>query len=517
MNEDLYRVVAVIELGTTSIRMEIAQVHKDGSVESLDSFQQPVCLGRDTFTYGAISDDTIESCVKVLREFQTALTEYGITKKTDISALATSAVREAANLDAFLDRIYTATDIIIESIDEAEVNRLNCLAVTPCLKSEPLLRKDRTMVIEVGGGSTEILVFDEGKIISAHTYRIGSLRLQQMFEDTEISQVKRRHLMQSHIKRSVEQILLEPSHNNILALVTLGGDARFAASCIGTKNKSGSISAMKTAKLSKFTQEIIKETPDELVHRLHLAYPDAEALGPALMIYELLATALNMPKVFTGYATLREGALLDIASGGSWSDEFIQQVLRSVQETGEKYNYDEQHARTVTGFSLEIFDALQAEHRLDKHYRLILQVAALLHDVGTFISTRSHHKHSYYLIINSDIFGMSNRDINIAANVARYHRRSVPKNTHEQYSRLSREHRVAVSRLAAILRIADSMDRRHLQARRDIKVSFKQGVMVITMKNAGNISLETYALKEKSDLFRQIYGLNVELHTTRNR
>lgn len=515
MSRSTADLVAVIELGTTSIRMEVAQIGADGNVSMLDFFQQSVSLGRDTFTKGKIDDETIAGCVEVLRSFKKVLDEYGIKDKSNIKALATSAVREALNRDAFLDRIYIATGITVDAIDDPEVNRLNCLAVSPILKKEADLRKSDTMVVEVGGGNTEVLMFEKGRIFSSHVYRIGSLRLQKMFENTRLSPGRLKNLMQSHVKRSVEQMIHDASGRKLTTMLALGGDARFAGALIGSKQDAGGLVQISTAELTKLMNEIIAQTPDELVQCYHMAYPDAETLGPALMIYESLARELGLRNILVGTSTLREGALADLASEGAWSEEFVQHVVYSAGEVGEKYEYDKHHAEIVASFSLQLFDVLQAEHRMSYRYKVMLHVAALLHDIGTFVSTRSHHKHSMYLISNSGIFGFGSRDLVLISLVARYHRRAVPRANHEIYNMLSREDRIVVAKLTAILRVADALDRRHLKVRRDIDIAFKKGLMVITVKNAGDLSMEQHGLREKANLFEQVYGMKVELQSSR--
>ena len=174
---------------------------------------------------------------------------------------------------------------------------------------------------------------------------------------------------------------------------------------------------------------------------------------------------------------------------------------------------DTQHAENVAHFSRQLFHVLREEHQLDSHYELLLSVAAELHDVGTHISSRSHHKHSMYMILNSDIFGLGARDKLLTALVARYHRRAVPRPTHEGYATLDREGRVAVAKLAAILRVADALDRQHRGPRQRPSVELQPGRLVITFSTAGDLALEKHALVEKGQLFKQVFGMDVVLRS----
>ena len=176
------RPAAVIDIGTSSIRMAIAEIDSAGGVRTLETLSQAVNLGKDTFTKGIIEKSTIEKCVEILKSYRQRLREYQISREDQIRVVATSAVREALNRLAFIDRVYIATGIQVEPIDEAEVNRITYLGVAPFLNAERSLAEAHTVVVEVGGGSTELLVVRNGDVIFSHTYRLGSLRLRQTLE-----------------------------------------------------------------------------------------------------------------------------------------------------------------------------------------------------------------------------------------------------------------------------------------------------------------------------------------------
>ncbi len=173
------RAVAVIDIGSTSIRMAVAEIQPDGEIRTLETLSQAVNLGKDTFTHGSIDKGTIEECVRVLRSYRRVLREYSITQPEQIRVVATSAVREASNRLAFIDRVYIATGLEVEPIDEVEVNRVTYLGLLPYIKEEPQLYAAQTAILEVGGGSTEMLVLREGNVVYSHTYRLGSLRLRK--------------------------------------------------------------------------------------------------------------------------------------------------------------------------------------------------------------------------------------------------------------------------------------------------------------------------------------------------
>ena len=189
----------------------------------------------------------------------------------------------------------------------------------------------------------------------------------------------------------------------------------------------------------------------------------------------------------------------------------MEQVLHSAVELGHRYQFDEQHARQVAQLSCTLYRALQDEHGLERRYETILHVAALLHELGNFVSDRMHHKHSMYLILHSELFGVSSRDRTLIALIARYHRKSTPKSDHEVFSSLPLEQRTIVSKLAAILRVADALDRGHNRRMRDIRCRVRRDELLIQIPDVDDLSLENLALKEKGGMFEEVYGLHVSV------
>ncbi len=511
-----YSLRAVIDVGSTSIRMAIAQIHEDGRFQTLDSLHQSVAIGSDTFTRGSISRGTIKDAVKVLGSFATLLKEYNIDLREGVRAVATSAVREARNRDEFLDRVYMATGINVEVIEGTEVNRLTFLGIRPLLKRYETLRKDRVLVVEVGGGSTELLGLDDASVSFAHTYRLGSYRLRETLDEIEGSNSRRADVLDSEVDTGVRHFRdAVGKGGGQPTLLLLGGEARLAARLLLHEWNEQSLARLKLPELARLALTMSALDVEEVVRRYGLSFEEAQALAPALQIYVKLARAFGLKQVCVCGITLRDGLLAEAALGNAWSEDFVRQILHSVQETGRRYQLDQAHADCVTNLSLALFRALQAEHRLDYRYEVVLTVAAQLHDVGMYISASSHHKHSQYIIKNSDIFGLGRKDILLTALVARYHRRALPRATHLDFDALTREDRLVVNKLAAILRAADALDRSHTQAIRDVRISVKDDQVVIQVPSAGDFAAEKRALITKGRMFEQVYGRTVVLRSKR--
>jgi exopolyphosphatase/guanosine-5'-triphosphate,3'-diphosphate pyrophosphatase len=507
--------VAVIDIGATSIRMAIGEINQSGSVRTLETLSQAVSLGKDTFSDAGIRKSTIEECVRVLKSYRQVLEQYRITNPDHIRVVATSAVREARNRLAFIDRVYIATGMEVEPIDEAEVNRVTYLGVEPYLRNEPSLATARTIVTEVGGGSTEILAVTNGNVVFAHTFRLGSLRLRKSLEGYNAPSAKLQKIMATQIQRMVDEVRDRVPDGGPVELIALGGDVRFAAAQLLPDWRPEQLTPIPVVALEEFTSQLITLSDDRIVHRYHLSFREAETVGPALLTYVLLARAFSLENLLVTNTNLRDGLLHEMAVSQPWTQEFRHQIVRSAMNLGSKYNFDEAHACHVARLVSQLFGQLQEEHQLDSRHAVLLHVAALLHEIGLYVSNRSMHKHSMYLIRNSEIFGLGKRNLLLAALVARYHRRASPQATHEGYSSLNRHERVAVAKMAALLRVAVALDESRSQRIDDFSCTLEDSRLVITIPRAEDLSLEQLALKQNGSLFEEVFGLRVLLRMAR--
>lgn len=506
------RVLAVVDIGASSIRLHIASADDSGVVRPLDTARQTVELGKDTFKNGAIAAETTERCVAALRSFRRMLDEYGVSDPAQIRAVATTAVREAANGESFLDRLCIATGINVEAIDEGEVNRYTYLSVKPVLDSDPSFRKADALIVEVGGGGTRYLALQAGRVAIAQSHRMGALRIREILEGIHAPAARIPDLLAGQVESAVKEIRHTVPLTGKPALLMLGNDARFAASILQEKWNPEVATRLRISSLAKLADNLLRKPVDEIVRGYRLSFPDAETLGPALLTYVRLAQVFDLSSVFVTGASLRDGIVAEMVRD-TWTEELTAQVENSAMELGRRHGFEEAHAYNVARSARALFRVLRAEHRLEARHELLLVVAAILHEVGLCVGNRSHHKHSMYLIRNSDIFGLGDRDKEIAAIVARYHRKARPQANHPEYMALDRDSRLAVSKLAAILRVADALDRRHGAGPLDFRFDLAGTCLAITLRGVPDTVIEEIGLYLKGDLFREVYGLDIALQT----
>ncbi len=510
----LIRTVAVIDVGTTSVRMAIAEIDSGSNVRILESLEQAVTLGNDTFTTGEIARSTIEECVAALKSYRRKLDEYKITQSEDIRVVATSAVREATNRITFVDRIFVATGLSVETLDAAEIHRITYRGVQPMLAAQPELFQALSFVTEIGGGNTELLLLKTGNVAYSYAFRLGSLRLLESMSKFNFARKKRQQIMTTEIRSQLEPLADLIRTSGPVNMVAMGGDIRFAVGQIlKTHVGDDELVELSIEQLSEFTESILSETEDALVSKYQISYQEAETLGSALLINLIMAQLLEVPRILVSDVNLRDGLLRDMADGKDWSDEFQIQIIRSAWELARKYDVDEDHAQSVAQLSRQLFHQLQGEHELDKRYETLLYVAAILHETGAYISMSGVHKHSMYLIMNGNLFGLTSEDLRFVALVARYHRRAMPKPSHQAYGSMDRFQRVAVSKLASMLRLAIAMDASRTQRVKEIECVRSRGRIVISVPNVDDLSVEQIAMRRNRQFFESIFGVDVLLRT----
>lgn len=504
--------LAVIELGTSAIRMAIGVTDGSNGVDCVEQLVQGVSLGKDTFTSGEIHRDTQQQCVDVLMTYRRKLEEYQCTNPRHIQVVATSAVREAQNRMAFLDRIYTATGFNVVTIDDAEIARVTYLAMRPILQAHPQLHDATTMLMEVGGGNTDVLILQGKDILHSQSWRLGSLRLQEMLKSCKTSHSQSVEIMTGQIERVLEQIHDIVPQDRTVQLMALGGDMRFAARELQRDFNESPIVRLPLHELSRLTDEMRTLTIDQIVLKYHVELSQAETLVPALMTNVLAAQMLSVDDVLVTAFNLRDALLSSLLRSSEWTEEFCEQVINSAREFARRFHVDLIHAEHVARLSRQMFRGLQEIHNLDLRCETILYTAALLHETGLYVSHNAYHKHSYYLISHGELFGLSDSDQQLVALIARYHRRAIPKPSHEPYARLPRGSRVTMSRLAGMLRLAVSLDHGRSQRIREIQCQPERQRLVITAPaSAGDLSLEQQALRQESALFRDVFGMSVLL------
>lgn len=505
----------VIEIGSTGIRLLVVELTQSSSTtpqwHTVDKSELPIPLGRDVFTTGIVSRDTLVSCLHIIYRFQEQLKAWSI-QPENIAVIATSALRVARNRDAVLDRIMVKTGYRVKVIDGIEQNRLMYLGVwNSFADNRDLIDPHNTIILEVGGGATDIMLMAQGKIAGVHSLRLGTIIIEQQLKS--IASVRDTYrFLEDYIRVMRSSMDQELNFSNITQFVAVGQDAQIIAKNCGVSIGS-KLSRINREHFSLFTDEVQSYSAEECVLKFKISYNEAQTLAIALMTYKFFLQFTQAEYILVPNTNTREGFILSVIQqpNQELQENFFGQIFASAWNLARRYKIDEQHAEAVRLISLKLFDGLKEELGLAPEGRIILEVAAILHDIGVFIGVADHHLHSSYIISNSDIFGLNRDQIDMISQIAYGHRGKTSPRDLPHFAKQDRESRVTVLKLTSLLRIADALDRGHGKKIQDFTIEFHSDTLIIRCTEGHSLALEQRALEEKASLFEDIFGYKVML------
>ncbi len=496
--------LTALHIGASSVSMIVAERASDGTLNPVDFLEQPAPVARDIFRNTHVSAATTERVVSIIKGYQESLAELGINPHDITRAVATNILSEATNHEAFINRIRIACGLPVTTIDDGEMTRLIYLKTRRRLLQLPAMRKDTTLVIHVGPGNTRALLFQNGRITRYTSYRMGTHRTREAVDGSHAQGSAMLRVIREQAYGNLAQIRFDYSDVKVDGLVLIGYEIQSVAPSLTKSSQACSVRAF-----HDFTSDACEMSDVELVKHFQLDYQTAEALIPALEINLSVAETLKIEEVHIPTSEYEQGLLHDLLVSQELSGAFAEEVVRSARILAKRYQSDPSHGEHVWNLCVRFYDALTDIHLLTEHDRLLLQVAAILHEVGTYVSPRAHHKHSEYLILNSEIFGLNRLDVTIVALVARYHRHSGPRLDHPAYAALSTEDRIRVCKLAALLRVADALERTHVQRVADLEILREPDKLRVRLPGIADAAVERLAMVSKGDLFEQVFGLRV--------
>ncbi len=505
--------IGIVDMGSNAIRFVIAET-TGGVVAVLESHRLPVRLGRDVFHTGQIPEQTLSEVVDGFRRFRASCDRLQV---GTIRAIATSAMRDALNRDVLVDRLRETCNIEVEVISGTQESYLLKLGV----ETRVDMSKGRSLLVDVGGGSVEVVLVDRGQVVSADSYRLGALRMLESLSQVESPGESFVDLLEKHIRGLERRIVDRFGGVKIDRYVAVGGNVESLADLVFARNGSRKPDGVDTCNLADLRAEVRDLAAMSVQARMEKRSlrPDrADTIVPAGIVYARLAELADVDRVLVPRVGIKDGLLQEIVRGHLQPfavEDHVEVVLQSCRAMGRRFHYESDHAETVLTLARQIFDQTRALHGLDGRARVFLEAAALLHDVGVAVNNDGHHKHSQYLIESSELVGLTDEERQIVALLARYHRKAPPNREHEEFGRLRRKERTIVERLAAILRLADALDRQHASVVRGVHVAVRGTRLELTPTLDGDpktrLTLEARAIQEKGLLFAQLLGREPQL------
>lgn len=506
--------IAAIDVGTNSLHLVVARVAEDGSFEVVASEKEMVRLGEGGGDMKRLSPEAVDRGIAALSRFRQIADIDG----ARIRCVATSAVREAENPEEFVTRARSEARVEVEVISGTEEARLIHLGV---LQAVPVFDR-RLFLCDIGGGSTELLIGQQGEVLASRSFKLGAVRLTNRFFPGERTHPGAVSACRAFLRSALQPFVREVEQHGFDVAVGSSGSIESIAAMV---HEATGEPAPRTFNGFTFTADQLASVVKEVTaaktvgQRAKLAGVDprrADIILAGALILEAVAELFGIREVTISANALREGVLLDTIQrlqGGSL--HHLRDISRrSVRLLADLMDDEPEHSAHVARLALSIFDQTQVLHGLDATHREYLEAGALLANVGLFVSHSKHHLHSYYLIRNTErLAGFTDTEIEIIALLARYHRKSAPKPSHAEFAALSSDAQHVVRVLAGILRVAIGLDRSHEGRVRAVRVVRKGRGLVLTAVavEGADLGLELYAAAERRELLESALGVPLAL------
>ncbi|HKP87091.1 MAG TPA: Ppx/GppA phosphatase family protein [Blastocatellia bacterium] len=542
--------LAAIDIGSNSIHLVIVRVAPGQHLEIVDREKEMVRLGSGTLREHRLSKETIDRAITTLRRFKKMAEANNVDL---IIATATSAVRESDNAFEFINRVRDEVGLDAQLLPGVEEARLIALAVSEVTD----FNDRRALIIDIGGGSTEFIITKGGEPELLLSVRVGAVRLTEKFISTDpISEAERERLI-SNIRSDLTRVVWEVksvgfdfvigTSGTILNMVKAIVQSEAANGVDGAHDFESFNETVNFEQIERMNRRLARMTHKERSRVPGLESGRSDIIIAGGLLLENILAALGVGEITTCDWSLREGVVLDYlrargrelplrkqaapppaplkANGeeallGGGSDESMLDVrARSVLSIARRYDYDAAHSHHVALMATRIFDDTHDLHGMSEMDRKLLQYAAILHDLGYHIAHNNHHKHGLYLIKNSEMPGFKGNEIALMATLVRYHRGSMPKKArdartrkeHEDYFALERGQRARLLKLAAILQIADGLDRSHRQLVRNVRCELSGTAVTLVVEAAGECDLELWSASRKADWFSDVFRISVNI------
>lgn len=504
--------LASLDIGSNSIHMIVVETDGERSFEVIDRAKEMVLLGRSVFEHARLSDDAFRAGISAVSKLVKLAERHGVERTR---AVATSAIREAANGVEFLHALTEAVGLEAEVISGREEARYIYLAVRSALD----LATRPALIIDCGGGSVELIVGDAREERLAASLELGVQRLRARFGPGPLEKKARKEL--EALVRRLAGPVLEAARRAGFDLVVGTSGTISALGQAAQRLRGGAPSPTLTGQalgldeLRALADRLAPLTPAERVSALGLDALRADTLHLGAVLVERLLTLSGKERLVLSSAALREGVIIDALEGARderSSAELERDVRRqSVLELMRRAGQTGPHPERVARLALSLFDQTRELHRLGSRERMLLEYAALLHDVGQLIGYERHEHHAAYIIRNSELRGFSELERELIAQLTRYHRKARPKRRDADFMALSPRARRAVRVLAGLLRVADGLDRGHHQIVRSVRVERAGRALRVVAQTTADSELELWGARCKDKLMARALGVEVRL------
>ncbi len=498
--------IAAIDVGSNSIRLVVAEVLTSGGYRVLDEERENTRLAAALTKTGRLDPKAADSSATVLRNFLSIAAGYGVNQ---VRAIGTSALRDAEDGPEFCDRVRKELKLSIEVISANEEARLAFLSVARAFD----ISGRKVAVADIGGGSTEIVLASSGLVDQVYETKLGAVRVAEECGVTGRSSEKRVQKLRDYIDRALRKEVGKPPFVPDMLFGTGGTFTALASVIMARQGLAGQPMwgfRVSRAQIRHLVADLANMSLERRCKVVGLSPQRADIIVAGLAIIERIMRRLGANVVQVHTRGVRDGLMLTMVQQLPSPPSVPTEDRRvAIEEFAKNCGVDLPHTRQVSRIAGSLWQQLAGPLKLKSDDRELIESAALIANVGYLINFDGHHKHSYHLIVNSELPGFERRQLQILANVARYHRGTRPKKRHENFSELSLEDQKRVCELAAILRLALALDRTHQQHVGEVRARVRDDVVRIVVQSEGDANVDLWAAERKVDLFEKVFGRKV--------
>ena len=498
---------AAIDVGSYNVCMDIYEMSPRIGIRQIEEIRQRLEIGRDTYGKGKIAFETASQLCHILKDFSHIMEGYQV---ENYRACATSTLQEAENVWIVLEQVYQKTGIRVEILSNSEQRFFGYKSVAAKEESFTKMIQKGTAIIEVGGGNMQISLFDKDALLTTQRFMLGSLRVREILQPVEKETI--------HYEKMVEELV----HNQILGFkklhlkdrkidnIILMGDS-FMDKLFEDKQ---SMKENRTVSFEAFMEEyqwVVSHSPEEISVSLDVSLEYAEILIPAMIIYRVFVEELGAQTMWLPGTQLNDGISYDYAEKHKFiksKHNFENDIIVSAKNIAKRYMSGKSHTQCVLKNALAIFDGMKKIHGMGPRERLLLQIAAILHDCGNFISSSNSSQCAYEIIMSTEIIGLSHAERELIANVVKFIKMPFEYyNEADSKAMIDRKDYMQIAKLTAIMRVANVLDRSHKQKIEEISTSVKDQELIMRVTSKADLTLEKALLTEAADFFEEIFSI----------
>ncbi len=496
---------AAIDIGSYEVGMKILELVPKSGIREIDYIRHGIELGRDAYTRGKIGNEMLEELCKVLEDFTRIMKAYQV---DDYRACATSAIRETSNCLLILDKIRVRTGLEVEVLSNSEQRFLGYKSIASNEESFQKIIQKGTAIVDVGGGSVQISLFDKDALVSTQNMRLGTMRIRERLAEVESRTNHFGDVIEEMINnelKSYKRLYLKDREIKNMILV---GDyiTQFM-----NRNGQGHSLMLDREEYFQLYREIITRTPQEMVQRMGMVSENVSLIMPAMIIYKRFIEETGAETIWIPGLNLGDGLAYDYAERKKIfksSHNFENDIVEAAKNIAKRYQSNKTHLAGTEYLALTIFDKMKRIHGMGRRERLLLQIAVLLHDCGKYISMNRTAECSYEIVMSTEIIGLSHREREIIASAIRFNTEEFV--SFEEFafgSSLDRQDYLLTAKISAILRVANSMDRSHNQKFKNVKVTLRERELLVVVDTVEDITLEQGLFSHKAEFFETIFSI----------